>query len=167
MKLSFAVAAGLLCAAAHPAAQAAQTATLSGNLTIQTRGATTAVLGQSPGTRQGDFLFCIDQDRAKTQNVDYKGPGRVVYRPMPPDLPAGVTISGPEMVAPTLAVVADEGKAWVFVARGQKPLLASNDPAFAKSATVPVQGLRRTDWAPQNGPRRGTSLEGCLAPGGN
>jgi hypothetical protein len=167
MKLSFAVGAGLVCMLAHPAAQSSQTATLSGNLTIQTKGGTTAVLGQSAGTKQGDFMFCIDQDRAKVQNVEYKGPGRVIYRPMPRDLPAGITISGPEMVAPTLAVVADDGRAWLFVASGQPPLLAASDPAAGKATTVPVRGLRRTDWAAQRGPRRGTSLEGCLAPGGN
>lgn len=152
---------------AHPAAQAPQPGTLSGTLTIKTRGATTAVLGKNPDKTQGDFMFCIDQDRGAPQAIDFTGAGRVIYKPMPPlDVPAGITIDGPQMVQPTLAVIAENGQAWLFVAKGQKPLLAASDPAFAKARTVQVNGLQRTDWAAKNGPRRGTDLQGCLAPGG-
>jgi hypothetical protein len=167
MKVSIAMVVGFVCTLAHPAAQSPQTATLSGILTIQTKNGTTAILGQSTDKEQDTFMFCIDQDRDNVRSVEHKGPGRVVYRPVPQDLPAGVTISGPEMVAPTLAVVTNDGKAWLFIGSGETSLLASNDPASGKAITVPVRGLRRTDWAPPKGPRRGTSLEGCLAPGGN
>jgi hypothetical protein len=70
------------------------------------------------------------------------------------------------MVEPTLAVIAEDGQAWLFVGKGQKPLLPASDPALAKAKTVKVSGLQRSDWAAQYGPRRGTDLEGCLAPGG-
>ena len=168
MKVPFAVAAiTLACTFAADAVQSSQTATLSGTLTVRTQGATTAVHGESTDKTQGDFMFCIDQDRTKPQIVEFKGPGRVLYRPMPrPNLPEGITVTGPEMVEPALAVIANDGKAWVFLARGQEPMLAS-DPTLAKAVTVPVRGLRRTDWAAAKGPRRGVSMEGCLAPGGN
>jgi hypothetical protein len=112
-------------------------------------------------------MFCIDQDRAAAQPIDFTGAGRVIYKPMPPlDVPAGITIEGPEMVEPTLAVIAESGQAWLFVGKGQKPLLAASDPALAKARTVQIRGLQRTDWAAKFGPRRGTDLQGCLAPGG-
>lgn len=125
-------------------------------------------MGQSTDKAQGDFMFCIDQDRTKPQMVEFKGPGRVMYRPRPGlELPEGISVTGPEMVEPTLAVVTNDGRAWVFVARGKKPVVAADDPAFAKAVTVPIGGLRRTDWAASTGPRRGISMEGCLAPGGD
>lgn len=158
---------GLALALTSISAQAPQPGTLTGTLTIKTQRATTAVLGRNPDTKQGDFMFCIDQDRAAPQAVDFTGPGRVIYQPLPaPSSTPGVTIEGPEMVAPTLAVIAEDGKAWLFVGKGQKPLLPQGDPALAKATTVKVRGLRRTDWARQYGPRRGIGLEGCLAPGG-
>ena len=157
----------LALAIASPAAQAPQPGTLTGTLTIKTRGATTAIMGKNPDKKQGDFMFCISQDRAAPQSIDFAGPGRVIYQPMPPlDVPAGITIEGPEMVEPTLAVVAGDGQAWLFVGKGRKPLLPASDPALAKAKTVTIRGLQRSDWAAKNGPRRGISLEGCLAPGG-
>ena len=83
-----------------------------------------------------------------------------------PDVTPGITITGPEMVAPTLAVIAEDGKAWLFVRKGQKPLLPAGDPVLATAKTVNVRGLRRTDWARKNGVRAGTGIEACLAPGG-
>ena len=167
MRLSSSIVVALALSFAHPAAQAPQPRTLTGTLTIKTKGATTAVLGKTPDKKQGDFMFCIDQDRAAPQAIDFTGPGRVIYKPMPPlDAPAGITIQGPEMVEPTLAVIAEDGRAWLFVAEGQKALLPASDPALAKAKTVKVSVLRRTDWAAQYGPRRGTDLDGCLAPGG-
>ena len=152
---------------AHPAAQAPSTGTLTGTLTIKTKNATTAVHGSNPDKTEGDFLFCIDQDRTAAQAVNFTGRGRVVYRPMPrSDVPAGITVTGPEMVAPTLAVIADDGKAWLFVGESQKPLLPAGDPALATAKTMKVRGLRRTDWARKNGVRAGTGIEACLAPGG-
>ncbi len=159
--------AGLGFSLAHPAAQTPSIGTVTGTLTIKTKGATTAVHGSNPDKTKGDFLFCIDQDRTAARAVNFTGRGRVLYRPMPkPDVPAGITIAGPEMVASTLAVVGDDGKAWLFVEEGQKPLLPAGDPALATATTVKVRGLRRTDWARKNGVRAGTDIEACLAPGG-
>jgi hypothetical protein len=167
MRLAFPVLIALLLSLAHAAAQAPQARTLTGTLTVKTKGATTAVLGKTADKKQGDFLFCIDQGRAAPQAVEFTGSGRVIYKPMPPlDAPAGITIEGPEMVEPTLAVIAEDGRAWLFVAKGQKPLLAAADPVLAKAKSVQVSGLQRSDWAAKYGPRRGTDLEGCLSPGG-
>ncbi len=153
---------------AHPAAQAPKPGTLTGTLTIKTRGATTAVLGKNPDKKQGDFMFCISQERGAPQTIDFNGPGRVIYQPAPPlDVPPGITIEGPESVEPTLAVIAQDGQAWLFVRKGKAPLLPSSDPAFAKAKTVPVRGLSRSDWARKSGARAGVGLEGCLSPGGN
>lgn len=153
---------------AQPAAQSPSASrTLKGTLTVTTKGHTTAVLGRSPDPKQGDFMFCIDQDRSKPTAVAFTGPGRVVYQPDAAiQVPEGVTISGPEMVAPTLAVIGDDGKAWVFVGKGQQPPLPPGDPVLARATKVGVQGLRRTDWTRPNGTRGGLDVEGCLAPGG-
>lgn len=153
---------------AQPAAQSPSASrTLKGTLTVTTKGHTTAVLGRSPDTKQGDFMFCIDQDRSKPTAVAFTGPGRLVYQPEPPlQVPEGITVSGPEMVAPALAVIGDDGKAWVFVGNGQQPPLAPGDPALARATRIEVRGLRRTDWTRPNGTRGGLDLEGCLAPGG-
>jgi hypothetical protein len=160
-------AAGLGISLAYPAAQSIQNQTLTGTLSIRTKGATTAVFGKNADTKQGDFMFCVDQDRSTRQSIDFTGPGRVVYRPKPaPPIPAGIEVTGPEMVENTLAVVTDDGKAWLFVAEGQKAPLPAGDPALATATTVQVVTVRRTDWAARTGPRRGTSFEGCLAPGG-
>lgn len=149
-------------------AQTPKPVTLTGTLTIKTKGATTAVLGKNPDKKQGDFMFCISQERSAPQMIDFNGPGRVIYQPAPAlDVPAGITIEGPEMVEPTLAVVGQDGQAWVFVRKGKTPLLPSSDPAFAKAKTVPVRGLTRSDWARKYGPRAGLGLEACLSPGGN
>lgn len=164
---ALALAAGFGLSLASPASQSTQSQTLTGTLSIRTKGATTAVFGKSADTEQGDFMFCVDQDRKARQAIDFTGPGRVVYRPMPaPPIPAGIEVTGPEMVENTLAVVADDGKAWLFVAEGQTAPLPAGDPALAKATTVKVVTVRRTDWAAATGPRRGTSFEGCLAPGG-
>lgn len=153
---------------APPSAQAPKPGTLTGTLTIKTKGATTAVLGKNPDKKQGDFMFCIDQERAAPQMIDFNGPGRVIYQPAPPlDVPPGITIEGPETVEPTLAVIAQDGQAWLFVRKGKAPLLPSSDPAFAKAKTVQVRGLSRSDWARKYGPRAGIGLEACLSPGGN
>ena len=153
---------------AQPAAQSpSATRTLKGTLTVTTKGRTTAVLGRSPDSEQGDFMFCIDQERSKPTAVAFTGPGRVVYQPDAAlQVPEGVTLSGPEMVAATLAVIGDDGKAWVFVGKGQQPPLAPGDPALARATTIEVRGLRRTDWTRPNGTRGGLDVEGCLAPGG-
>lgn len=149
---------------AHPAAQAQGDKTLTGTVTIKSKGRTTAVHGTGTDKAQGDFLFCIDQAPSASAPADFTGSARVIYRALPaPPMPAGVVIEGPENVAQTLAVVAADGRAWQFVGKGQKPILGAADPA---AATTSVQLIRRTDWARGSGPRRGTDIEGCLAPGG-
>jgi hypothetical protein len=164
---SIVAAAGIAMSSAHPFGQSQQARTLTGTVTIKTRKATTAVHGKSADPKQGDFMFCIDQDRSAPQAVDFSGPARVVYRPLPgPDVPEGVVITGPENVANTLAVLATDGRAWLFVGKGEKPVLPPGDAALAKATTVNVRGLRRTDWERPRGPRGGTDMEGCLAPGG-
>lgn len=140
--------------------------TLRGTVTIKTNGYTVAVHGKA-GQPDTEFLFCIDQDRsAPAQRIEFTGPARVMYRAVPiPGIPAGVKISGPESVANTLTVVGEDGKAWTFVAKDQKPLPATGNPA-ANSTTVGTSVVRRLDWATGSGPRRGTELSGCLQPAG-
>ena len=169
MRISSSIVVGALAILiAHPSAQVPKPGTLTGTLTIKTKGATTAVLGKNPDKKQGDFMFCISQERDAPQMIDFNGPARVIYQPAPAlDLPPGITIEGPEMVEPTLAVIARDGQAWLFVRKGQASLLPASDPAFAKAKTVQVRGLTRSDWARKYGPRGGIGLEGCLSPGGN
>lgn len=165
MNLRYLLAAAVIGAAlAHPAAQSGDK-TLTGTITIKTGNGSTAVHGKSDDRAVGEFQFCIDQDRARLQKIDFTGPGRVTYRPAPrPPMPPGVVISGPENVESTLAVVAADGRTWLFVGKGQKPLVTP--AAGAKVTTVDISLIRRTDWAAAVGPRRGISIEGCIAPGG-
>jgi len=141
---------------------------LTASVTVKTVGHTTAVHGKTADPKQGDFLFCIDQDRsAGAQAVAFTGPARVIYRPVPiTGIPAGVAISGPENVASTLTVIADSGASWVFVAKDQKALLPTGTPALVKPTTVGVSIVRRTDWAATAGPRRGTDISSCLMAAG-
>jgi hypothetical protein len=143
--------------------------TLNDHVTVTTSetGRTVAVLGKKTATSQeAEFLFCLDL--AEPQKIAFNGPARVIYRPQAPTtgIPAGVKVSGPESVSSTLAVVPNEGKSWVFVAKGEKAPLPADDPAMASANTVKVGLVRRLDWAGDSGPRRGTELEGCLSPGG-
>ena len=146
----------------------AQDKTLSATVTLKTVGHTTAVHGKTADPKQGDFLFCIDQDRAAAaQAVNFTGPARVIYRAVPiAGIPAGVVINGPESVVPALTVVADNGASWVFVAKGQKPLAPAGSTAPATSKTINVSVVRRTDWAAPSGPRRGTDISSCLMAAG-
>lgn len=146
----------------------AQEKTLSSTITIKTAGYTTAVHGKSADPKQGDFLFCIDQDRSgAAQAVNFTGPARVIYRAVPiTGIPAGVVINGPENVASVLTVIAEDGKSWTFFAKGEKPLLPAGGPALVKPAAVNVSIVRRTDWAAPSGPRRGTDVASCLAAAG-
>jgi hypothetical protein len=145
-------------------AQGSNDKTLRGTVTIKSEGGSVAIHGKA-APPAGDFLFCVDQDRATAQRIDFTGPARVLYRAAPiAGIPAGVTISGPESVANTLAVIADDGKAWIFVAKGQQPLPGAADRA--KATTVNVTVVRRLDWTTGSGPRRGLDIAGCLAPAG-
>jgi hypothetical protein len=145
-----------------------QDKTLTATVTLKTVGHTTAVHGKVADPKQGDFLFCIDQERpGAAEAVNFSGPARVIYRPIPVSgIPAGVVINGPENVASTLTVIDGNGASWVFVAKGQKPLLPSNATALVKPTTVNVSVVRRTDWAAPAGPRRGADLSSCLTPAG-
>jgi hypothetical protein len=149
--------------------QTGATKTLNGFVTIKANAATAAILGKKDAaSAEGVFLFCVDLAKPAPQTIEFSGPARLIYRPqpLPPGMPAGVTISGPESVSSTLGVVADNGKAWMFVAKGEKAVLPPGDPALANAINVNVTVVRRLDWASGNGPRRGTEMEGCLAPAG-
>ncbi len=148
------------------AAQGSNDKTLRGTVTIKSGGGSIAIHG-SAAPPTGEFLFCVDQDRsAPLQKIAYTGPARVLYRVTPiTGIPAGITITGPESVANTMAVVTDDGKAWVFVVKGEKPL-ADGQREIANATTVNATVVRRLDWAAANGPRRGTDVSACLAPAG-
>jgi hypothetical protein len=150
--------------------QSGASRTLTGHVVMTTNstGRTAAVVvKKDAATKDVDSLFCLDLAPPAPPKIEFAGPARVIYRPQPiPGLPAGVKISGPENVASTLAVVPAQGKGWLFVGKGEKPLLAAGDPATASAATINVSIVRRVDWIGDNGQRRGTDLEGCLAPGG-
>jgi hypothetical protein len=162
----FVLFATIILSLARPTGQAGATKTLNGFITIKTSGGVTAVLGKKDAaSNMGEFLFCIDLAQTPPPKIEFTGPARVVYRPQPlTGIPAGITISGPESVSSTLAVVPDSGKAWLFVAKGEKALLPPGDPGLANATTVNVSIVRRLDWTNGNGPRRGVDVEGCLAP---
>ena len=96
----------------------------------------------------------LHRSRARDLSPDARSPG----------CPAGVAVNGPENVASTLTVIAENGASWVFVAKGQKPLLPAGGAALVKPTTVNVSIVRRTDWAAPAGPRRGADLSSCLTP---
>jgi hypothetical protein len=123
MKLSVLVAAAFALAIGVVTAQT-QDKVLTADLTLKTLGHTTAVHGKSADPKVGDFLFCIDQDRAgAAKAVNFTGQGRVIYRPTPvPGMPDAMAGRTPESVASVLTVIAGTGEAWVFVAKGQAPL---------------------------------------------
>jgi len=152
-------------AGAAAAAQGPTEKTLQGTISIKSGGGSIAVYGKA-GQPATDYLFCIDQDRVAMQKIEFAGSGRVLYRSQPIEgVPAGVTISGPEPVANTLTVIADDGKAWTFVARGEKPLMGDGKAA-ANATRINATVVRRLDWSSGSGPRRGTDVAGCLQPAG-
>ena len=139
---------------------------LAASLTVKTVGHTTAVHGKAADPKIGDFLFCIDQDQSGGgKAVNFTGQGRVIYRPMPvPGMPESLVGKTPESVASVLTVIAATGEAWMFVAKGQTAL---QPPANApRSTTVPVSIVRKTDWSPGSGPRRGADISSCLMAAG-
>ena len=138
---------------------------LTAAVTIKTQGRTTAVHGKSADPKVGDFLFCIDQEQgAAAKAINFTGQGRVIYRPVAvPGIPESMLGKTPENVANALTVIAGTGEAWLFIGKGQTPLQA---PGGAKSTTVPVSIVRKTDWSPGTGPRRGTDISSCLVAAG-
>ena len=152
------------------AGQSGEAKTLTGHVVVTTSstGRTAAVVLKKDGaTKDVEALFCLDLAQPPPPKIEFAGLARVIYRPQPiPGLPAGVKISGPENVSSTLAVVPAQGKGWLFLAKGEKALLPAGDPALASAGTVNVSVVRRVDWIGDDGRRRGTDLEGCLAPAG-
>ena len=114
------------------------------------------------------FLFCIDLATPLPQKIAYTGTARIVYRPLPAiDIPAGVTVEGPEDVTSALALLPSEGKGWLFLARNEATVLPAADARAAGVTTVPVSVVRRLDWvAVGGGPRRGMDIEPCFVTGG-
>ena len=164
MKFIALLAAGFCLAIGVVTAQT-QEKVLTASLTVKTGGHTTAVHGKAADPKIGDFLFCIDQDQSGGgKAVNFTGQGRVIYRPMPvagmPDSLVGKT---PESVASVLTVIAGT-EAWMFVAKGQTALQPPG--AASRSTTVPVSIVRKTDWSPGTGPRRGTDISSCLMAAG-
>ena len=151
-------------------AQSSETTTLTGHVTITTSktGRTTAVVFKKDATAKNiEALFCLDLTTPAPPKIEFAGPGRVVYRSQPiAGLPPGVKISGPENVSSILAVAPNQGKGWLFAEKGAKPLFAAGDPAMAGAASVNVSIVRRIDWIGDDGRRRGTDLDACLAAGG-
>ena len=159
---------GLVIGLALATSLAAQTQdkVLTATLTIKTQGRTTAVHGKSSDAKLGDFLFCIDQEQGgAAKAITFTGEGRVIYRPVPvPGIPESMLAKTPENIANALTVIAGTGEAWVFVAKGQTPL---QPPASgSRSATIPISIVRKTDWSPGTGPRRGTDISSCLVAAG-
>jgi hypothetical protein len=139
---------------------------LTATVTIKTVGRTTAVHGKVADPKQGDFLFCIDQEQTgAAKAINFTGEGRVIYRPMPvPGIPESMLAKTPESVANALTVVAGTGETWLFVAKGQTALQPPGNAS--RSTTIPVGIVRKTDWSPGTGPRRGTDISSCLAVAG-
>jgi len=165
MKLIAYLAAGSALAFGVVAAQT-QDKVLTAALTVKTVGHATAVHGKTADPKVGDFLFCIDQDQSgAAKAVNFTGQGRVIYRPMPvPGMPESMVGKTPESVASVLTVIAGTGEAWLFVAKGQAALQPPG--AGARSTTIPVSIVRKTDWSAASGPRRGTDISSCLIAAG-
>lgn len=150
--------------------QSSENRTLIGHVTITTSkaGRTVAVLTRKDAAAKDvESLFCIDLEASAPPKIEFAGPGRIVYRLVPiAGIPPGVKITGPENIASALAVIPKQSKPWLFIEKGEKPLLGAGDPAAANAATVNVSIVRRLDWIGGDGRRRGTDVEGCLAPAG-
>jgi hypothetical protein len=150
--------------AANVVAAQSQNKELSGTLTIKSAGRSTAVHGKSADPKVGEFLFCIDQE-AGAKPVTFNGEGRVLYRSTPvAGMPESLAGKSPEPIAPVLTVITSTGETWLFAAKGQAAL---PPPAgAARSTTIPVNMVRRTDWSTGSGPRRGTDISSCLMTAG-
>ena len=165
MKFIVSLAAGCAFTVGAVAAQT-QDKVLTAVLTVKTAGHTTAVHGKVADPKVGDFLFCIDQDRAgAAKAVNFTGQGRVIYRPQPvPGMPDSMVGKTPESVASVLTVIAGSGEAWMFAEKGQAALQPPG--ASSRSTTIPVSIVRKTDWSAGAGPRRGTDISSCLMAAG-
>ena len=158
---------GVLAATLGMAArQASQPKSVTASVTVTTSDSRRNIAVLSGG--EPAFLFCIDLATPLPQKIAYSGMARVVYRPLPEgNIPAGVTVEGPEYVTSALAVLPSGGKGWLFLARNETTVLPAADARAAGVTTVPVANVNRLDWvAAGGGPRRGMDIEPCFVSGG-
>lgn len=144
-----------------------QPKSITATVTVTTSDArqTVAVLSKGTGGEPA-FLFCIDLVAPVPKKLEFSGPARVVYRPLPAiDVPAGIKISGPENVSSALAVLPANGKGWVFLGKDEKTVLSAGDAAGGP-ILIPVRVVRRVDWIGDNGERRGMDIEPCFESAG-
>lgn len=148
------------------APQASRPKTVSASVTVTTSDSRRTIAVLSKG--EPAFLFCIDLATPLAQAITYAGMARVVYRLLPEvDIPAGVTVEGPEDVASALVVLPAGGKGWLFLASDEPTVLSPGDVSAAGVTTVPVTVVRRLDWvSASGGPRRGMDVESCFVSGG-
>lgn len=104
--------------------------------------------------------FCLSFPEPLDQSISMSERGQVIYLPQPLEgLPPGMEISGPEPIAKTLTVAAENGTVFAFVGKGVKPI--------AKNATViAITNVTRQDWMGPNNSRRVPGVEACLSAGG-
>jgi hypothetical protein len=158
---------GVLAATLGMAArQANQPKSVTASVTVTTSDSRRTIAVLSKG--EPPFLFCIDLATPLPQKISYTGVARVVYGPLPAvDVPAGVTVEGPEDVRSALAVLPSGGKGWLFLGENETTVLTAAEVAAAGATTVPVIVVRRVDWVPAGGgPRRGMDIEPCFVSGG-
>jgi hypothetical protein len=146
------------------AQQPAPTKTMTATVVMTTSASRRTVAVLSKG--EPAFLFCIDLAAPVPQKIEFTGPARVLYRPLPLDIPAGFKVSGPENVSNAVAVLPTAGKGWVFLGKGEKTVLPAGDPAGAGATVFPASGVRRIDWVGENGQRRGMDVEPCFEAAG-
>lgn len=145
-------------------AQETKTLTASVKVTTSDDRRNVAVLSKGGGSEPA-FLFCIDLAAPTPQKLEYTGPARVFYRPLPLEgIPEGVKISGPEDVSLALGVVPAQGKGWLFLAKNEKTVLPATEGAGVTTVTASM--VRRVDWVGDNGVRRGLDIEPCFNAGG-
>jgi hypothetical protein len=160
-KLVLALSCALACASVFAAAAPA---TVKGEVSVESaKGGRSTVVTVKQGADIA-AQFCIHHVDPLSAPLTMAAKGAVVYVPQPiPGLPPGVKISGPEQIAPTLAVVPEKSAAILFLGKGA----AAPTGVDTKSARkIAVSTVVRQDWVGPNGARRGTGVEACLAPGG-
>ena len=157
---------GVVAATLGLAAEGNQPRSVTASVTVTTSDSRRTIAVLSKG--EPPFLFCIDLATPLPQAITYSGMARVVYRPLPAiDIPAGITVEGPEDVTSALAVLPSGGKGWLFLAKKELTVLPAGDAGAAGVTTVPVTVVRRLDWvAARGGPRRGMDIEPCFVAGG-
>jgi hypothetical protein len=160
-KLVLAASCALVCASVFGAAAPA---TLKGDVSVEgAKGGRSTVVTVKQGAEIA-AQFCVHHADPLSTPLTMATKGAVVYVPQPiAGLPPGVKISGPEQIAPTLAVVPEKGAAILFLGNGAAAPAGVDQKTARK---VPISTVVRQDWVGPNGARRGTGVEACLAPGG-